>query len=200
MFTGIIEAMGVVQEVKRDQNNMILTVESPISKELKIDQSVAHNGVCLTVTHVENNRHRVVLVDETLKKSNFGIIQTGDIINLERCLRLGDRLDGHMVQGHVDTTAICEEIVDQEGSWVFTFKFDTAFEPLLIEKGSVCVQGVSLTCFDVEMDQFKVAIIPYTYHHTNLSKHTPGMAVNIEFDIIGKYLLRYQKSVLSKHL
>lgn len=200
MFTGIIEAMGVVQEVKRDQNNMILTAESPISKELKIDQSVAHNGVCLTVTHVENNRHRVVLVDETLKKSNFGIIQTGDIINLERCLRLGDRLDGHMVQGHIDTTAICEEIVDQEGSWVFTFKFDTAFEPLLIEKGSVCVQGVSLTCFDVEMDQFKVAIIPYTYHHTNLSKLTPGMAVNIEFDIIGKYLLRYQKSGLSKHL
>lgn len=165
-------------------------IESPLSPELKTDQSLSHNGVCLTVESVEDGIHRVSAIEETLKKTNLAAIQAGDLVNLERCLPLNGRLDGHLVQGHVDATARCLEINTREGSWEYRFEFDEQFAALVIEKGSVCLNGISLTAFDVTRNSLKVAIIPYTYQHTNIRLIRTGDRVNIEFDLIGKYLLR----------
>lgn len=188
MFTGIIEATGVVKKVETDRSNRIFTIESPISGELKIDQSVSHNGVCLTVTSCNALAHTVTAVDETLQRSNLAAWEAGDHINLERCMALGARLDGHLVQGHVDQTARVAEISDQMGSWRITFSFDQMPDQVLVQKGSICVNGVSLTVVDPGPDHFSVALIPYTWEHTNFRFLKIGEAVNIEFDIIGKYV------------
>jgi len=187
MFTGIIEAVGNLTETRRDGTNMHLKISSGISNELKVDQSVSHNGICLTVTKIENGSHWVTAIDETLKRSNLGTLNEGDIINLERCMVMNGRLDGHMVQGHVDTTATVTSVKDEDGSWLFRFKLKDASEPM-VEKGSVSINGISLTCFDISDDSFSVGIIPYTFEHTNFQNLTEGSIVNIEFDIIGKYI------------
>lgn len=186
MFTGIIESVGEVVEVISDKGNKHFGVKSPVSSELKVDQSLAHEGVCLTVTKVEDGIHWVTAIDETLKKSNLGTWQEGRRVNLERCMIANGRFDGHIVQGHVDTTAIVLSVEDQNGSWLFTFSItDTR---LIVEKGSICINGTSLTCFDVTEDSFKVAIIPYTHEHTTFSDLVAGSMVNIEYDIVGKYV------------
>jgi riboflavin synthase len=190
MFTGIIEATGVVTEVISTGSNRTFWIESPLSGQFKPDQSVSHSGVCLTVEEMSPARHRVTAIDETLKKTNLGQWQTGTIINLERCLQLNDRLDGHIVQGHVDATAICTNREEKEGSWEFVFEFPKKFAELVIEKGSICVNGISLTAFNVKKKSFMVAIIPYTFEHTNIQQVIVGTTVNLEFDMIGKYLLR----------
>lgn len=190
MFTGIIESLGTIVKLQEEGTNLHLTIESPISSELKIDQSVAHNGVCLTVVEVKNNTHTVTAIDETLQKTNVHSLKIADKVNLERCLKLGDRLDGHIVQGHVDSTAICTEVQEKNGSWVYTFQYPKNFANLLVEKGSVCVNGTSLTCFNLLENTFQVAIIPYTYEHTNIHTVKSNSIVNIEFDIIGKYAQR----------
>lgn len=186
MFTGIIESVGKVQEIKREGSNVHFQIESPISDELKVDQSVSHNGVCLTVTEVIEGTHWVTAIDETLQKSNIGDLKERGNVNLERCMKVDGRFDGHMVQGHVDTTAEVISIDDQKGSWIFRFKLQK--EGLVVEKGSICINGTSLTCFDVENGHFSVAIIPYTFEHTNFNQLEVGNLVNIEFDIIGKYI------------
>jgi riboflavin synthase len=190
MFTGIIEATGVLRELQREGDNLHFWIESSLSDELKIDQSLAHNGVCLTVVGKQPGQHLVTAVAETLQKTTLGSWQPGKRINLERALRVGDRLDGHFVQGHVDATATCISREEAEGSWVFRFRFPRGFSPLIVEKGSVCLDGVSLTAFDVGADEFSVAIIPYTFAHTGFSEIVAGAPLNIEFDILGKYLLR----------
>lgn len=190
MFTGIIESTGLVKEVIPNGSNRTFWIESAISSQLKADQSVSHNGACLTVEEVTGHLHRVTAVDETLQKTNLGSWETGTLVNLERCLALDGRLDGHFVQGHVDCTGTCTQIEAKEGSWVLSFRFPSAFSPLLVEKGSVTVNGISLTAFDVKRKKFSVAIIPYTYEHTNIHALKPGDAVNLEFDLIGKYILR----------
>lgn len=190
MFTGIIEATGKVIGLEKEGTNLNISVSSPIGNELKIDQSVAHNGVCLTVTAINDNVHIVTAVAETLAKTNLGDWQEGDLVNLERCLRFEGRLDGHFVQGHVDTIATCIKKVAQDGSWLFRFKFPKEHAALIIEKGSVCINGVSLTCFDIGIDEFTVTIIPYTYEHTNFKSLEEGDKVNIEFDVLGKYMNR----------
>lgn len=186
MFTGIIESLGKVKEIRREGSNVSFCVQSPISNELKVDQSIAHNGVCLTVTKVENGSHWVTAIDETLQKSNLGSWDVDDVVNMERCMRADGRFDGHIVQGHVDTLATVEEINDVDGSWVFTFSL--AKPGLIVEKGSICINGASLTCFNVKELSFSVAIIPYTFEHTNFHQLVKGDLVNIEFDILGKYL------------
>jgi riboflavin synthase len=196
MFTGIIETTGLVARVERDRSNVHFVVASPISHELKIDQSVSHNGACLTVVEILNldNQqvaHRVTAIDETLRRTNAGQWQVGTRLNLERCVRVGDRLDGHMVQGHVDTLAECIDVQDLSGSWRYTFRYQPTPEHLLVDKGSVCLNGVSLTVVEPHDDVFSVAIIPYTWEHTNFSELQAGLSVNIEFDIIGKYLARH---------
>ncbi len=190
MFTGIIEALGTVESVERSGSNTTFCISSPISSELKTDQSVAHSGVCLTVEEVLNNRHRVTAIDETLKKTNLETWTIGTMINLERCLAMNGRLDGHIVQGHVDTTAICTSVKDSNGSWEYRFIFPEKFAALVIEKGSVSLNGISLTIFDVDVHSFSVAIIPYTYAHTNIQQIEEKSLVNIEFDMIGKYVNR----------
>ncbi len=186
MFTGIIECVGKVIALEKEQSNLHITLESAISSALKIDQSVAHNGVCLTVVDVNENHHKVTAIDETLIKTNLKNWQIGDIVNLERCLQANARLDGHIVQGHVDTTAICTAIEDKEGSWFYTFEYT---EPLVtVEKGSICVNGVSLTVVNSQHHSFSVAIIPYTYQHTSFQSLKLGHIVNLEFDIVGKYI------------
>ena len=190
MFTGIIETTGAVVELKKNQGNLDLIIESPISNELKIDQSISHNGVCLTVVEVANGRHRVTAIDETLTKTNLGKLKTGDEVNLERCMKIGDRLDGHIVQGHVDQTAECIAVEQKEGSWLFQFKYVPGKENLIVEKGSICINGISLTAFDAVGDTFKVAIIPYTSDNTNIKSIQKGSTVNLEFDVIGKYVAR----------
>lgn len=190
MFTGIVEALGEVKEVEKSGSNLVFRVYSPISNELKVDQSIAHDGVCLTVESVNNDIHQVTAIEETIKKTNLSQWQVGSVVNLERCMQLNGRLDGHIVQGHVDTTAICDAKIDRSGSWEFTFKFPKEFASLVIEKGSISINGTSLTVFNVTNDQFTVAIIPYTYHHTNIGKVDTGDIVNIEFDMIGKYVNR----------
>ena len=187
MFTGIIETLGEVTDLKKEKGNLILNVKSAISSELKIDQSVAHNGVCLTVTELDDHTHTVVAIDETLKKTALKHLKLGDPINLERCMQMNGRLDGHIVQGHVDATAICRDVSEEDGSWLFTFNYDSQ-ENVLVEKGSVCINGVSLTCFNVTDNSFTVAIIPYTFEHTTFKKIKKNDEVNIEFDIIGKYV------------
>ena len=193
MFTGIIESLGKVTNVKVDRGNIDFTIESEISNELKIDQSVSHNGVCLTVTETTNNTHTVTAVKETLEKSSLGSFSVDDLINLERAMKLGERLDGHLVQGHVDGVAKCIGVSVNDGSWIYKFEFDIKNEMLLIEKGSICINGVSLTVFDVVENTFKVTIIPYTYENTQFKKLKEGDIVNIEFDMVGKYLAKFNK-------
>jgi riboflavin synthase len=190
MFTGIIETTGQVKEVISSGSNKIFLVESSISSTLKPDQSVSHSGVCLTVEAVESDSHRVTAIEETLQKTNLGTWKTGTPVNLERCLQLNDRLDGHIVQGHVDTTATCIRKKEKTGSWEFEFAFPKKFAALVIEKGSIAVNGISLTAFNLKKKRFTVAIIPFTFEHTNIKEVQEGDHVNLEFDIIGKYLLR----------
>jgi len=193
MFTGIVETKGIVKAIETEGTNLSFWIESHISNELKIDQSVSHDGVCLTVEAVENNQHRVTAIEETLKKTNLSTWKEKGEINLERCMQLNARVDGHLVQGHVDATAFCINAEAKEGSWEYRFQIPAEFTHLLIEKGSVCVNGISLTAFDIKFNSFKVAIIPYTYQHTNIRHIKNGSIVNIEFDIIGKYLARFRE-------
>ena len=190
MFTGIIETTGIVKEMIPEGTNMDFWITCDITPELKIDQSVAHNGVCLTVVEKRANAYRVTAVEETLIKTNLRTWQTGDIVNIERAMKVGDRLDGHFVQGHVDATATCIEMERLQGSWLYRFGFAEEFAPLVIEKGSICLNGVSLTVFNVGRDECTVTIIPYTYEHTNFKQLKPSDIVNVEFDVLGKYLLR----------
>lgn len=190
MFTGIIEAIGSVSNLKTDLNNLHITIGSTITPELKIDQSVAHNGVCLTVVAINNNEYTVTAIKETLDKTNLNYLKIGDEVNLERAMKLGDRLDGHIVQGHVDQTAICTNIEEANGSWVFTFNYDASLNNITIEKGSITINGTSLTVVNSKKDSFSVAIIPYTYQHTNFNTFTKGTVVNLEFDVLGKYVSR----------
>ncbi len=192
MFTGIIEAIGLVTALEKEGSNLHLSLSSPFIGELKIDQSIAHNGVCLTVVDIQQRHYTVTAIQETLQKTNLGTLKVGDKVNLERCMQLGARLDGHMVQGHVDQTAVCEEIQDKIGSWLFRFSHVPGGF-FTVEKGSICVNGVSLTVVDARIDGFSVAIIPYTFEHTNFSALTVGSEVNIEFDIIGKYISKWLK-------
>ena len=190
MFTGIIEELGEVIELNRDQENLHITVKSNISKELKIDQSLAHNGVCLTVVGLGEDTHTITAIKETIDKSSVGDLAVGDKVNLERAMQLGARLDGHIVQGHVDQVATCTEIEESQGSWVFTFKYDNTYNNLTIEKGSITVNGVSLTVVNSKDEAFSVAIIPYTYENTNFHQIKINDTVNLEFDVIGKYVAK----------
>ena len=194
MFTGIIESIGKITNVNVDRGNIDFTIESDISRELKVDQSISHNGVCLTVTELSDNSHTVTAVKETLDKSSLKNFAVNDLVNLERAMKLGERLDGHLVQGHVDGVAKCIDVSVNDGSWIYKFEFNVANEMLLIEKGSVCINGVSLTVFDIEKNTFKVTIIPYTYENTSFKVLKVGDLVNIEFDMIGKYLARFNKN------
>jgi len=194
LFTGIIETSGEVVGLKPDQGNLDITIASSISDELKIDQSVSHNGVCLTVVGLQPGRHIVTAISETIKKSNLGQLRPGDQVNLERCMQLNDRLDGHIVQGHVDQTAICTEVSELKGSWLYTFQYDPSQGNITVEKGSVCINGISLTVVNSQANSFSVHVIPYTYENTNLKAVRAGDAVNIEFDIIGKYVSRLMKA------
>lgn len=190
MFTGIIETTGTIQSIERNGTNVSFWVASSLANALKVDQSLSHNGVCLTVEAIENDLHRVTAIEETLQKTNLGSLQTGNVVNLERCMQMNGRLDGHIVQGHVDSTAVCTEAITKDGSWEYRFEIPVAFASLIIEKGSISINGTSLTIFDLTENSFKVAIIPYTYHHTNISSVQVGSVVNIEFDMIGKYVNR----------
>jgi len=190
MFTGIIETKGIIEGISQNGTNLTYTVSSTIAHELKIDQSLAHDGVCLTIEAIDGNLHQVTAIAETILKTNLAGWKTGTMINLERCMLMNGRLDGHIVQGHVDCTATCTERKDLNGSWEFTFEFPTQFAQLVIEKGSIAVNGTSLTCFAVSNNRFKVAIIPYTFEHTSIQQVMEGSAVNIEFDILGKYVQR----------
>ncbi len=190
MFTGIIEAFGEIKDISIDKSNRVFYIKSELASQLKIDESVSHNGICLTVENIENDIYRITAIDETLKKTNAGNWKKNDLINLERAMKINDRLDGHIVQGHVDGTGICIAKKNKEGSTEFTFEFDEKFAPLIIEKGSICVNGVSLTAFDVTNNHFTVAIIPYTFSHTNFHSLNEQDVVNLEFDILGKYVQR----------
>jgi riboflavin synthase len=190
MFTGIIEDMGTVTNLRKDLNNLHISIKSSITSELKIDQSVAHNGVCLTTVNIEDDIYTVTAIKETIDKSNIGQLKVGDKVNLERAMKLGDRLDGHIVQGHVDQTAVCTKVLETEGSWMFSFKYDSSLSNITIEKGSITVNGTSLTVVDSKKDSFSVAIIPYTYEHTNFSTFEIGTVVNLEFDVLGKYVTK----------
>lgn len=191
MFTGIIESIAVVEKVEKKGKNIELKLSSNLSSKLRVDESLSHNGVCLTVTSCDENFYCVTIVDESLKKSNFSNIKVGSEVNLERSLVINGRLDGHIVQGHVDDIGMCIKKVDQENSWLYTFEFSEKYSNLIIEKGSICVNGVSLTCFDVSDNKFTVAIIPHTYENTNFKFLKEGEAVNLEFDILGKYIKKY---------
>ena len=190
MFTGIIEDLGEIQEISIEKSNRVFFIKSEIASQLKIDESVSHNGICLTVEDIKKDVYSVTAIQETLEKTNAALWNPGDTINLERSMKMNGRLDGHIVQGHVDSTAICTERKDKEGSIEFTFEFNEIFAPLIIEKGSVCINGVSLTAFNVGKNNFTVAIIPYTLAHTNFKTLMEDNVVNIEFDILGKYVQR----------
>jgi len=190
MFTGIIESTGIIKEIITISSNKSFWIESPISHEFKTDQSVNHNGACLTIEEVQGNRHRVTAIEETLKKTNLEQWKIGELVNLERCLKMYSRLDGHLVQGHVDTTAICIKRKEKTGSIEFTIRFPKKFANLLVEKGAVCMNGISLTIFNLSKKTFTVAIIPYTLSHTSLQSVNEGDSINLEFDLIGKYILR----------
>jgi len=190
MFTGIIETLGTVTGLRHEQGNLHITVESSIAGELKVDQSVAHNGVCLTVIALADGKHTVTAIEETLNKTSLGHLKTGDLVNLERCMQMNARLDGHIVQGHVDQTAKCIVFTELDGSWEYTFEYDPANGNVTVEKGSICVNGISLTVVNSQVNSFSVAIIPYTFEHTNLQQVRVGSVVNLEFDIIGKYVAR----------
>jgi len=190
MFTGIIETTGQISAISVAGTNKTFWITSPLSQELKVDQSVSHNGVCLTVEEIKGNQHRVTAIAETLQKTNLGHWQTGDLVNIERCMQMNGRLDGHIVQGHVDTTATCIGRQELDGSWEFRFRFPDQFAALIIEKGSICLNGTSLTIFNITSNEFTVAIIPYTFEHTNIKNIHEGSVVNIEFDMVGKYINR----------
>jgi riboflavin synthase len=193
MFTGIIEATGIIKDISQKGTNYTFTIQSPLSATFKIDQSISHNGVCLTVESVTEDSHTVTAIDETIQKTNLGEWKTGDSVNIERCMQMNGRIDGHIVQGHVDAVAKCISVSDKQGSWEYTFETDPKFAPLFIEKGSMSINGISLTIFNVIEKNFTVAIIPYTYHHTNMSSLKEGGLVNIEFDMIGKYVNRIEE-------
>lgn len=193
MFTGIVETTGTVVAVSQTGTNSTFTIESSLSHTLKTDQSVSHNGVCLTVENVANGTHTVTAIAETLSKTNLGHWLAGTTVNLERCVPMNGRLDGHLVQGHVDATATCESVSNQDGSWLFTFSYPQQFAHLIIEKGSICLNGISLTVFNLVDNRFSVAIIPYTFAHTNMQHLQAGHTVNIEFDMVGKYLARWKE-------
>ena len=190
MFTGIIEDLGIVKDLVKENDNLHLTIQSVLASELKVDQSVSHNGVCLTVVALTDAHYTVTAIKETLEKTNIGALKIGAIINLERGLKLGARLDGHMVQGHVDQIGNCTAVEAENGSWIYSFKYDASIGNLTIEKGSITVNGVSLTVVNSKEDGFSVAIIPYTYEHTNFNSFEVGTTVNLEFDVIGKYVAR----------
>ncbi|NNC49377.1 MAG: riboflavin synthase [Flaviramulus sp.] len=190
MFTGIIEEIGIVTSLKKEFDNLHISIKSNITSELKIDQSVSHNGVCLTVVAIENKEYTVTAIKETLDKTSLNALKVNDKVNLERAMKLGDRLDGHMVQGHVDQTATCTNIEMANGSWVFTFNYDSTLNNITIEKGSITVNGISLTVVNSKKDGFSVAIIPYTFEHTNFNTLKIGTVVNLEFDVLGKYVAK----------
>lgn len=190
MFTGIIESVGLVKNLQQEKENLHITIESNFTHELKIDQSIAHNGVCLTIVNIKGKEYTVTAIKETLDKSNLKYIAIGDEINLERAMILGARLDGHIVQGHVDQTAVCTSILEENGSWVFSFEYENIYNNITIEKGSITINGVSLTVVNSQKNSFSVAIIPYTYEFTNFHTFKKGMVVNLEFDVIGKYVAR----------
>jgi riboflavin synthase len=190
MFTGIIETLGKVQDVRNENDNLHISVQSSITNELKIDQSVAHNGVCLTVIAIENDVYTVTAISETIQKTNLSDWKIGDSLNLERAMLLGSRLDGHIVQGHVDQTGTCKEVREANGSWYYSFEYDKNLSNITIEKGSITVNGVSLTVVNSKENEFSVAIIPYTYEHTNFKDFKVGTKINLEFDVIGKYVSR----------
>lgn len=190
MFTGIIETQGTINEITKDNDNINISISSPITHELKIDQSVSHDGVCLTVVAISNDTYTVTAIKETLEKTNLRDWTVGGIVNLERGMKLGDRLDGHIVQGHVDQTGVCKSVENANGSWYFTFEYDKAANNITIEKGSITVNGVSLTVVNSKANEFSVAIIPYTFEHTNFNTFKPGTIVNLEFDVVGKYVAR----------
>ncbi|SFW57278.1 riboflavin synthase [Chitinophaga sancti] len=194
MFTGIIESLGEVITTKQEGSNMVITVRSSLTPELKVDQSIAHNGVCLTVTHIDKDIYQIVAVAETLQKSNIGLLSPGQQVNLERAMVFNGRIDGHIVQGHVDATGECISCTPQNGSWEYRFRFPAQFAGLIVEKGSICLNGISLTVFNVTNTEFSIAVIPYTYEHTNISAVQAGSIINLEFDILGKYVAR-QKTV-----
>jgi len=190
MFTGIIETLGIIKDLKKDNSNLTITVSSSITDELKIDQSVAHNGVCLTVIAINNGEYTVTAIKETIEKTNLADWKIGDMLNLERAMKLGNRLDGHIVQGHIDQTGICKSIEEANGSWYFTFEYDSNLNNITIEKGSITVNGVSLTVVNSKEKEFSVAIIPYTFEHTNFKNVQIGTTINLEFDVVGKYVAR----------
>ena len=190
MFTGIIEELGKVTRLEKEADNLNITVEAKLAPELKIDQSVAHNGVCLTVVDINSAQYTVTAIKETLQKTNLGELKDGDVVNLERGMKLGDRLDGHIVQGHVDQTAICSKVAKTNGSWEFTFEYDPGMQNITIEKGSITINGVSLTVVNSQKSRFSVAIIPYTFENTTFKNLKTGMVVNLEFDVVGKYVKR----------
>lgn len=190
MFTGIIETLGKVEKLEQEGGNLHITVSSTITAELKIDQSVSHNGVCLTVVSIDADKYTVTAIEETLSKTNLGDLKVGEVVNLERAMLLGARLDGHIVQGHVDQTASCTSIEEKDGSWVYTFAYDPKLNNVTIEKGSITVDGVSLTVVDSKKDSFSVAIIPYTHEHTRFHTYKVSDTINLEFDVVGKYVSR----------
>lgn len=190
MFTGIIETLGTIVQIKKEADNLQITVASSLTHELKIDQSVSHNGICLTVVAIDGDTYTVTAIRETVEKTNIGDWQAGDTVNLERAMKLGDRLDGHIVQGHVDQIGICKSVSEANGSWYFTFSYDSGLKNMTIEKGSITVNGVSLTVVNSQKDEFSVAIIPYTFEHTNFNTFKVGSKINLEFDVIGKYVSR----------
>lgn len=193
MFTGIIENAGRIEQVMNSGSGLTFLVKSDLAQELKVDQSLAHNGICLTVEAIRGDVYQVTAVEETLAKTNASSWKAGDMLNLERALNFQGRLDGHLVQGHVDSTGLCTTIDDKDGSWLYKFRFAEQFAPLVIEKGSIAVNGISLTAWNVKNNEFSVAVIPYTMEHTNLKYLKPGDAVNLEFDMVGKYILRFQQ-------
>lgn len=190
MFTGIIETLGTVQNIQKENDNLHITLSSSITKELKIDQSVSHNGICLTVVNIKDDSYTVTAIKETIDKTNLGDWKVGEVVNLERAMKLGDRLDGHIVQGHVDQTGSCKKIEDANGSIYFTFEYDKTQNNITIEKGSITVNGVSLTVVNSKENEFSVAIIPYTLEHTNFKNFAVGTKINLEFDVVGKYVAR----------
>ncbi|GEQ84931.1 riboflavin synthase subunit alpha [Patiriisocius marinistellae] len=196
MFTGIIESIGKIKSLKKEGENLHIEVSSELTPELKIDQSVAHNGVCLTVVEIHEESYVITAIKETLEKSNIGFLKIGEPVNLERAMKIGDRLDGHIVQGHVDQTGVCTSIENQKGSWVFTFEYDASLNNVTIEKGSATINGVSLTVVNSKKNEFSVAIIPYTYQHTNFNAFKIGTVINLEFDVIGKYVKRITEGYL----
>lgn len=188
MFTGIIESLGIIKELKKEHDNLHITVASALTSEIKIDQSIAHNGICLTVVAIHNDSYTVTAIQETIVKTSISEWKVGDLINLERAMKLGDRLDGHIVQGHVDQTGKCKSVIESNGSWFFTFEYDKSLSNITIEKGSITVNGVSLTVVNSKENEFSVAIIPYTYDNTNFKTLVIGSKINLEFDVVGKYI------------